>query len=144
VDIKRFDAYFYEQHQIDFSLRWKNAQVKPGPLSDVLYEQCNPENEPYMLVCNRESGSNQYELKIDNPQKIKIIYVGPLTNNIFDWTKLVLQAKQIHTIDTAFVHFAENTLFQKHLPDLYYHLARKSPTEFTRRLPWQVIQYDHS
>ena len=65
----------------------------------------------------------------------------PLTNNIFDWTKLVLHADEIHTIDTAFVHFVESTLYQKEAPALYYHLARQSPTEFTRRLPWQVITY---
>jgi hypothetical protein len=141
VDITRFDAYFYEQHQIDFELRWKNAQTKPGLLSNVLYEQCNPLNEPYLLVCNQESGQVQYELKIANPQNKKIIKVGPLTNNIFDWTQLVLQADEIHTIDTAFVHFVESTLYQKQFPDLYYHLARKSPTEFTRRLPWHIIYY---
>jgi len=141
VDIKRFDAYFYEQHQIDFQLRWTNAKINPGLLSDILYGQCNPLNEPYVLVCNQESGLVQYDLNIENPKNKKIIKVGPLTNNIFDWAKLVLQADEIHTIDTAFVHFVESTLYQKQVPQLYYHLARKSPTEFTRRLPWQVIQY---
>ena len=141
VDVKRFDAYFYEQHQIDFELRWTNAQTNPGPLSDALYEQCNPSNEPYILVCNQESGFVQYDLKIANPKNKKLIKVGPLSNNIFDWTKLVLQADEIHTIDTAFVHFVESTLYQKEVCQLYYHLARKSPTEFTRRLPWKIVQY---
>jgi len=141
VDVKRFDAYFYEQHGIDFELRWSDAQTPPGPLSDILYAQCNPKNEPYILVCDQESGLVQYDLSIANPQNKKIIHVGPLTNNIFDWTKLVLNADEIHTIDTAFVHLVESLLYQKPAPALYYHLARNSPTEFTRRLPWRVITY---
>lgn len=141
VDIKRFDAYFYEQHRINFDLRWEKSQTKAGPLSDALYDQCNPVNEPYILICKQESGLVQYDLKINNPKNSKIIYVEALTNNIFDWTKLALHAEEIHTIDTAFVHFVESMLYQKKLPELYYHLARKSPTEFTRRLPWKVVQY---
>lgn len=141
VDIKRFDAYFYEQHQVNFEVRWNNAQTSAGPLSDILYQQCAPESESYILVCDQESGLVQYELRVANPKNKKIIKVEPLTNNIFDWTKLVLQADEIHTIDTAFIHFVESTLYQKEAPALYYHLARQSPTEFTRRLPWQVITY---
>jgi hypothetical protein len=82
-----------------------------------------------------------YDLRIANPQNKKIIEVSSLTNNIFDWTKLTLEADEIHTIDTAFVHFVESLLYQRPSPILFYHLARKSPTEFTRRLPWQVITY---
>lgn len=143
VDIRRFDSYFYEQHQIDFELRWANAKSSPGLLSNVLYDQCNPLNEAYILICDEESGLVKYDLKVFNLQNKKIIKVGPLTNNIFDWTKLVFHADEIHTIDTAFVHFVESTLYQRKVPQLYYHLARKSPTEFTRRLPWHVVQYQH-
>ena len=143
VDIKRFDAFFYEQHNINFELRWSDARTPPGPLSDALYEQCNPSHEPYILVCDQESGLVRYDLKIANSQNKKAIRVDALTNNIFDWTKLVLNADEIHTIDTAFVHLVESLLYQKLAPApvLYYHLARNSPTEFTRRLPWQAITY---
>lgn len=143
VDIQRFDAYFYEQHGVDFGLRWKNGHTPAGQRSDDLFEQCNPAHEPYMLVCNQESGLVSYDLRISNPHNKKIIQVGPLTNNIFDWTRLTLEADEIHTIDTAFIHFVESTLYQKSTPTLYYHLARQSSTEFTRRLPWRVVQYRH-
>jgi len=141
VDIKRFDAFFYEQHQVDFWRRWTDARVSPGPRADELYAMLNPGNEPYVLVCNRESSFNQYTLKIANTGPKKIIEVGPLTNNIYDWAKLVAGASEIHTIDTAFAHFVESELFGQELMPLYYHLARISNTEFTRRLPWHVIHY---
>ena len=141
VDIKRFDAYFYEQHQVDFGLRWSDAKVSDGPKATILFEQLNSADEPYILVCNSESGMMSYNLKILNPDNKKIIEVKPLTNNIFDWARLVFQADEIHTIDTAFVHFVESLMYQSLSLDLHYHLARKSPTEFTRRLPWKLVEY---
>lgn len=141
VDIKRFDNYFYEQHGVNFDLRWQDAQTPAGPNSDTLFDKLNPTNQPYILVCNQESGSVKYDLKIANPENKKIIFVEPHTSNIFDWTKLTLFADEIHTIDTSFVHFVESVLYQKTPPVLYYHLARQSPTEFTRRLPWMLVTY---
>jgi hypothetical protein len=145
VDLKRFDAYFYDQHQIPFEQRWLDCEVSPGPQSDALYEALNPTREPYLLVCNQESTNIFYDLRINNPENKKIIWVRPETNNIFDWMKLALQADEIHSIDTSFVHFMESLFHQEDYRQLtkpfYYHLARKSNTEFTRRLPWKVIYY---
>ena len=145
VDLQRFDAYFYEQHQIPFEQRWLDCEVPPGPKSEALYEKLNPSHEPYLLVCNQESTNIFYDLRIDNPEDKKIIWAHPETNNIFDWTKLALLADEIHSIDTSFAHFLES-LFQQEsskpfVKPFYYHLARRSNTEFTRRLPWQDVRY---
>lgn len=141
VDIKRFDEFFYEQHQIDFNLRWVNGSVPPGPKSSLLFNQLNPENEPYILVCNRESGMVSYPLNIPNPDDMKIIEVQALTNNIFDWNQLILGAKEIHSIDTAFVHVIESIFYELNHPPIYYHRVRKTFGEFTRRLPWRLVEY---
>lgn len=141
VDVKRFDEFFYKQHQIDFDLRWINGQVAPGPKSSLLFNQLNPENTPYILVCNRESGMISYQLNIFNPHNIKIIEVQALTNNIFDWFKLIIGATEIHSIDTAFVHVIESIFYELNHPPIYYHRVRKTFGEFTRRLPWKVVQY---
>ena len=141
VDIKGFDKFFYQQHCVDFDLRWSNCATLPGPNSDALFETLNPAHKPYILICRRESGLVTYDLNINYPENHMIIYVEPLTNNIFDWTKLAIEAKEIHTIDTSFVHFVESLFYQKSTPPLYYHLARQSPTEFERRLPWNYVKY---
>lgn len=141
VDVKRFDAFFYEQHHLDFNLRWANGHVPPGPRSDQLFELLNPNLEPYILVCNRDSGLISYELDIPNLQGKKVISLESLTNNIFDWAKLVLNADEIHTIDSAFVHLVETLLESSPSKQLHYHLTRQSPGEFTRRLSWKVVKY---
>ena len=140
VDLKRFDACFYEQHNIPFEQRWLDCAIPAGPKS-----QLNPGREPYLLVCNQESTTRFYDLDIPNPQNKKIIWVHPATDNIFDWTKLALLADEIHSIDTSFVHFLESLFHQgsskPFMKPFYYHLIRKTETEFTRLLPWQEIRY---
>ena len=142
IDIKRFDECFYEQYQLPFDYRWSKSAVPSGPKSEELFQKFNPTGEPYILVCRTESGNAIFSLKIHNPQKYKVIEVIPMTNNIFDWAKLVENASEIHSIDTAFFHFVENILYGRSDKDLYYHLAKKKlKSDFTRRLPWKLVEY---
>lgn len=141
VDVKRFDQFFYEQHQVDFDLRWTNGGVFQGPKSKTLFDQLNPGNKPYILVCRRESGLVSYLLNIPNPRNKMLIEVEALTNNIFDWAELILRADEIHSIDTAFVHVIESMFYGVPHPPLYYHRVRKTLGEFTRRLPWNAVDY---
>ena len=142
IDIKRFDESFYEEYGIPFEYRWSKAAVAPGPRSEELYKRLNPKNEPFMLVCRTESGNNTYPLKIENPSKLKVIEIYPATHNIYDWTKLVEMATEIHSIDTSFLHFVENVLYEKSNGKLYYHLCRETKTKFITRLPWVLVDYD--
>ena len=143
IDIKRFDESFYAEYDVPFEYRWSKAAVPPGPQSEALYERLNPQNESFMLVCRTESGNNTYPLKIENPSKLKVIEIYPATHNIFDWTKLVENASEIHSIDTSFLHFVENVLYGKSGGRLYYHLAKKKlKSAFTRKLPWILVDYD--
>jgi len=143
IDIKRFDESFYEEYGIPFDFRWSKAAVLPGPQSEDLYKRLNPLNESYMLVCRTESGNNTYPLNIENPSNLKVIEIYPATHNIYDWTKLVEHAAEIHSIDTSFLHFVENVLYEKSGGKLYYHLAKKKlKSAFTRKLLWTLVKYD--
>ena len=141
VDIHRFDEFFYSQHHVPFSLRWELAKTPAGLNSKLLFATLNPENLPYILVCNKDSSGESYQLNLLNESDLLVINVHPATNNIYDWMGLVLYAQEIHTIDTAFIHFVENTLYLDTTKKLYFHRIRKSPTEFTRRLAWQEVLY---
>ena len=144
LEERRFDEFYYKQHHVPFESRWSLATTPSGPHADILFERLNPKNEPYLLVNATQSGNAKYQLTIDNPSKKKVIEVYPATNNIYDWTKLVINADEIHTIDTSFVHFVENIYALNSRQGLFYHLARISKTEFTRRLPWVSVHYDQS
>ena len=144
IDIKRFDVCFYEQYGLPFDYRWSRSAVPSGPKSEELFIKLNPDGEPYILVCRTESGNAVFDLRINNPHDYKIIEVIPETNNIYDWTKLVQNANEIHSIDTAFFHFVENVLYGQNNKILHYHLAKKKlQSDFTRRLPWHLVQYEN-
>jgi len=142
IDIKRFDESFYEEYSVPFEYRWSKSAVPPGPKSEALFKQLNPDNQPYMLICRTESGNNTYPLMISNSANLKTIEIYPATHNIYDWTKLVENASEIHSIDTSFLHFVENVLHDKSHGKLYYHLAKKKlKSAFTRKLSWHLVQY---
>jgi ADP-heptose:LPS heptosyltransferase len=140
--LKNYEEYFYSKYRIPFSMRWDDCTVSPGPQSDSLFKRLNPRGEPYILICSKQSGSIEYPLKIENLQLKKVIYVEPLTNNLYDWTRLIAGADEIHSIDTAFIHLVENFFYVNVIyPKLYYHLARPTHTAFTRRLMWSTVVY---
>jgi len=141
VDIRRFDEFFYQQHQVPFDVRWDLANTPAGPSSKALYAKLNPKNIPYILVCTDDSSGEEYQLDIPGIPNLLAIKVHRATHNIFDWTDLVLGAQEIHTVDTAFIHLVENILSVDTSIKLLFHRIRQSPTEFTRRLPWQEILY---
>lgn len=141
VDIHGFDESFYRQHQVPFSTRWELSDTPNGPNSTALYRKLNPKNLPYRLICRQDSSGTQYSLGLKSSPDLLEIELYPATNNIFDWAHLVLGALEIHTIDTAFIHFVENTLSEDAKQKLFFHRIRQSPTEFSRRLPWHEIKY---
>lgn len=136
-----FDRFYYEQHSVPFDLRWELAKTPAGPRAQFLYELLNPHNEPYILINRQQSGKISYNLQIDADPEIKRIEVFPATTNLFDWERLALNATAIHTIDTSFIHYAESLFAHHPAPTLYYHLARPTQTDFTRRQSWQMIDY---
>jgi len=143
LDFKRFDASYYEQHNIPFSFRWERGQIKPGPRSSDLLNILNCNNVRYILACNTASSNRSFSLKINNPENLKIIYVYPATNNLCDWINLMNNATEIHTIDTSFIHLVESHFFDtESYPKLFFHMARPSGTEFTRKLIWSLVPYE--
>jgi len=144
MDIGQFDECFYRQHDVPFDDRWSMASTSAGPQSETLFSKLNPSSQPYILICGSGSHGQTHDLMIANPRNLKFITVHAATQNIFDWTKLVQQAEEIHTIDTGFIHFVENTLPFNTAKPLFFHRARGAITEFTRRLPWQEVDYSMS
>jgi hypothetical protein len=108
-------------------------------------DKLNPHHEEYIIACNMASSNVSFNLKIDNPNNKKIIYVHPATNNLCDWVDLMQGAIEIHTIDTSFIHLVESYFYKSEShPTLFFHRARPSETEFTRLLPWHTISYDEN
>jgi hypothetical protein len=85
-----------------------------------LYDQLYP-NEKYVLVHSVASNWKFTNLNIDT--KYKKVYVEPLTDSLLDWVPLIQHAEEIHCVDSAVLHLADN-LSHSLRAKLYYHDAR--------------------
>lgn len=131
-----FDRSFYDSVKIPFKERWDSWHVERNPETEQkLYDQLNI-NEDYIFVHDSSSIAS-YNLKIDsNARQIK-----PEKNvyetSIFDWMKVIENAKEIHVINSSFVHLIDS---MKVNGDLYYHDIHSRNYRFTLKNKWNIKQ----
>lgn len=74
-----------------------------------LYTYLNPNNEEYILINNKFASPPNIEtidIKLNTDKKI--IYMNSTGfDNVFDWCKLLENAKEIHTVNTSFCYIVE-------------------------------------
>lgn len=123
MDGMPFDEAFYHQMQIDFDKRWTDFYVLRDVNKELeLYSKLNPNNEPFAFVHGRGS-DNVYRInnELINPE-LKII--EPINSEtIFDYIHLILNAKEIHCVDSSFLHLVESLKFDN--IKLFFHFGYK-------------------
>jgi len=108
-NVLTWDEIFYKQYEIDFNIRWEGFKFnRDKERENNLYNILNPDNQEYILIHkNGSSGGDRivYEsLRTD----IKRIFVEPITPIIFDYCKLIENAKEIHAVDSCFHLLADS------------------------------------
>jgi hypothetical protein len=142
IDKQKFDESFYEQIGLDFKFRYEyfnDFQVNTKLIYQLLQKKNKIDltTEEYALVHNQSSIGN-FDLKINS--KLRIVKTENLTNNIFDWIPLIQSAKEIHCIDSAFIHLVESLELNNNCT-LFYHKARQTDTKFKLRHKWNEVKY---
>ncbi len=99
-----WDESFYIQFNIPFNLRWDDFFIKRDINSEkLLYKKLNPKNEKFILI--HSTGSDNID-RIDyskiNSNLLKIEVKKGITNNVFDYLKLIEYADEIHCISSFF------------------------------------------
>ena len=90
-------------------------------------------------LVHNQSHEDTYELKnISNKDIIYISKNSDLFNNMFYYKTLIVNAKEIHCINSSFLHLVERV---KTHSKLYYHDVRNSNFELSEK--WNVINYDN-
>ena len=136
-----FNTWFYDQLGYDYSLSYdyfllKNHQEKAEELYKHLIKFYNITDEKYQLV-HSESYNNKFTLNIN--QDLDSIYVekdSDIFKNIFFYTKVIENAKEIHCINSSFIHLVDRIAEDK---PLFYHKIRHS--NFFLSDKWQVVNY---
>ncbi len=137
-----FNTWFYEQLGFPYEDSYKyfhipNDEGKGLELKEHLFKFYNIDSEEYILVHN-ESHDKQFNLNEINNKNI--VHISPKSdkfNNIFFYKTLIKNAKEIHCINSSFLHLVERIPTNS---NLIYHHIRKS--KFKLHEKWKVIKYE--
>ena len=138
-----FNTWFYEQldYPYDYSFDYfklPDQESKGEELEAHLCDYYSANKDNYILVHN-QSHENIYDLKnIINKDIIYISKDSDLFDNMFYYKTLIANAKEIHCINSSFLHLVERV---KTDSKLYYHNVRSSNFKLSDK--WNVVNYDN-
>jgi hypothetical protein len=137
VDNKNCWEYFYDQVKIPHNVRTDYFYVKRDEKEELkLLQELNPKGKPYIFVHDDpERGYNVDKNKL--PENFHIIR-NDNTKNIFYFTKVLEDAKEIHCMESSFKSLID---FYSQTADLYYHDFRGQPLGNRTNREWTVVNY---
>lgn len=124
---KSFDESFYLQNNLPFEYRWSRFYVKRNKKSESeLYNSLKLNRNEYIFI--HDDVTRNYiidENLIDNPNNLKLVRPKKgLTNNIFDYCKIIENSFSAHFIDSSFRLMSDSLSLK--VDEIYYHLNMKN------------------
>ena len=137
---KNWPKSFYNQMGVDFDKRWSSFFVERDIESETkLYDLKNPNKEKYALIHSiSSSGVGKIDYSIIDPDLLKI-EVSKETHTIFDYITLILNATEIHCIDSSFIHLVDSFDLDSRL---FYHKTinyRGWTSEYELKNNWEML-----
>ncbi len=125
-----FDAWFYHQHNLDFSHSFSNFFVARDLLREKsLLERFGISSDKYILL--HEDPRYQIDKALIHvPDGFEVINISPsFTSNVFDWCMLIENSSELHCIESSIMFLADRLLYQSaKQPKLIAHrYAREYP-----------------
>jgi hypothetical protein len=133
---KEFNTSFYQQLNIDFSVRYDMFRLPSQiPYEEDMFQRFS--QKEYCLV-HREASISKFEIQLSTD--LPVIEIEKDTNpygSILNYRKLALNATEIHCINSSVFHFIDSLDVKS---KLVYHDVRKR--DFLISDKWQVIEYE--
>ncbi len=128
-----FDVQFYNQMNVNFSERWESFYVERDfKKEEDLYNKLNPNNEKYIFV--HDDVERNYKINSQFNKKV-IKPIKGLTDNIFDYLKIIENAEEIHCIDSSFRMIIDSLKIED--KKLYFHTYSRGNMPLAKsRLNW--------
>lgn len=127
-----WDSVFYEQSNLEFDLSWSLFKYNKPSTQQKLPDK------PYAFICNKGSdGINGIDYSsVDN--NLEKVYSD--NGYFFDNIDLIINATEIHTINSAYIHLIDR-MNNINTDKLFYHknFVKKPYSNFTRNKRWVVI-----
>lgn len=129
---KYWDKVFYYQIGIDFDHSWKSFKYNKSTSQNSI------PNEPYVLLCNQGSdGIDRLDYSvIDHRLQKKYSNNG----NFFDNIELIQNAKEIHCINSSYIHLIDRIETSRDTKLVYHkNFMYKNHSDFTLKKNWVII-----
>ncbi len=140
---KEFDDSFYLQNNLPFNYRWEKFYVERDyQKENILFEKFGVVKNNYVFIHDDKSrGLNINEDLIQNKNLQIVRPIVGITENIFDYCKLMECSVESHFIDSSFRLIYDSLLPQKDL--LFYHNTyngvRRDETKSQSKLQYKEI-----
>ncbi len=138
-----FNLAYYRQLKIPYSYSMKyffkpEDHKKEYNLQKELINYYSADPSDIVLIHN-ESSKGVFELKnIYSNNNIYVTKESDIYNNLFLYSKIISDAKEIHCLDSSFLHLVERT---KTNAKLYFHDLFGASVRLFKN--WYYIRYDH-
>ncbi len=110
-----FVKYKYQLAKVEEQNRWKLSWNRNIEKENELFQQLDL-NTPYFLV-HTQTHNFKLPLDIEN----KCVHFNQIGNfNIFDWYKVIVNATEIHCIDSSLANFIETLPEAHHIKKVLY------------------------
>ncbi len=107
-----FDESFYSQFDIDFENRWSKFDLQRDlTREEKLFNELELKDTPYIFLHDDERFSIDLE-KVNKELKI-VRPLRNLTDNIFDYLKIIENAQEVHTIESSFLFIIDSLNLNK-------------------------------
>lgn len=134
-DEKQWDKEFYRVAGIPFEQRWDGWKVERD-----LSREFEPPTEPYAFV--HEDPKRGFILdRARVPMSIKIVCPYPgVTDNIFEYCRLIENATELHLIDSCFAILADSLTTLKAKRKVVHLYARENALPPTYQPGWEILR----
>tara|TARA_B100001250_G_scaffold375154_1_gene362514 strand:+ start:2631 stop:3374 length:744 start_codon:yes stop_codon:yes gene_type:complete len=139
---KPFYHEFYKSVKLSYKHSYKAFKLPEDielqdKLKNHLIKSYNVDPLNYALV-HRDSSNKSYDLKIENLNKIYVEEKTDLFKNIFLYKDLIRDAKEIHCINSSFLHLVDRVDTNA---KLYYHDVRGGIIKLKKK--WKIEYYEN-
>ena len=130
----KFDEYRYQVCDVPFDEKW-NLQINRNEKREQeLYDRVVKQDK--YVVYQFEGTAFRRQIQLENNGNFQMIEITTLTNNPFDWLKVLENASNIVLVDSSFANIVE----QLNMPNKKFFILR-SPDIMTPTLrnEWKIV-----
>ena len=140
-----FNIAFYNQLNLDYKISFDYFSLpqnreKENLLFDHLMNFYNiNKKEDYVLIHSTSSRATHPLRRNKEKNEVFVEKDSDLFKNIFLYNKLILNAKEIHCMNSSFIHIVERVPTNA---ALFYHEIRE-PSSLKLHKNWEVVEYEN-